>query len=122
MRKPWPAVIVQLARAGYLATDFKRDGPAVRLTLDGTLRERLDVDARFLHDPIFKANHVRDVGTPARGYRALRGTFGPGTVQVVVNSETGAAYADIDSWNPAEDVVGAVGHLVEVVSGWWRRG
>lgn len=62
-----------------------------------------------------------EVGEVRTDFRSYRGTFGKGSLQIVVDCRTGRFYADVDQWNPYADVVNWVGHAGEVIAGWWRR-
>lgn len=73
----------------------------------------------FAEGPLHELH--RDVGPARHDFRSYRGSFGPGSLQIVYSPVTRQVYADIDQWNPYADVVGYVGHSVEVVRGWWRR-
>ena len=79
----------------------------------------------LLRDPRFASGVLHglhpEVGTHRRDFRAYRGTFGKGSLQIVVDERTGKFYADVDHWNPYEDVVNWVGHAGEVLRGWWNR-
>lgn len=118
------AVAQQLAAAGLLPLLVPTDVTEthVRAVVRGDalpgLLQRLDGDPRFAHGSLHLL-HV-DVGAHRRDYRAYRGTFGRGALQVVLDARTGACYADIDRWNPYADVVNWVGHAGEVLRGWWR--
>lgn len=118
MRRPQPEVQIQLAKAGYLATGYVIDGPAVRLVLDETLRQQLDRDEHFQRGPFYGLHH--DVGDHLRDYRSWRNEFGKGSLQIVVDEVTGNAYADVDRWN-MQDVVNIVGHSWDVIRGFFGR-
>jgi hypothetical protein len=62
-----------------------------------------------------------DVGNNLTDFRSTRGAFGQGSLQIVVDLTTGTFYADVDLFNPYQDVVNWVGHAGEVVAGWFRR-
>lgn len=79
--------------------------------------EQLLKDKRFASGSLHKL-HV-DVGLNRRDFRAFRGALGAkhkGSLQIVIDEITGNFYADVDAWNPYEDVVSWVGHASEVVS------
>lgn len=84
---------------------------------------------QLLHDDRFASGalhglHVT-VGLDRRDFRAYRGALGKhhkGSLQIVIDATTGNFYADIDAWNPYEDVISWVGHAFgEVVPHWLRR-
>jgi hypothetical protein len=63
-----------------------------------------------------------DVGGQRCDFRAIRGSFGKGSLQIVVSCETWRCYADLDGFSPYDDVVGFVAHWVgEVIPAWLRR-
>lgn len=62
-----------------------------------------------------------DVGPNRTDFRSIRGSFGKGSLQIVLDPLTGVFYADVDRFSPYDDVVGFVGHAGEVIRGWWRR-
>ena len=83
------------------------------------LLHALRADERFASGGL---HHLHpEVGSDRADFRSYRGTFGRGSLQIVVDLQTGAFYADVDQWNPYEDVVNWVGHAGEVLKGWWKR-
>ncbi|HEY0005397.1 MAG TPA: hypothetical protein VGB17_11360 [Pyrinomonadaceae bacterium] len=65
--------------------------------------------------------HV-DVGRNAHDFRSYTGTFGDGSLQIVMDRYTGHFYADVDRFNPYQDVVNAFGHVFgEVLPHLFRR-
>lgn len=62
--------------------------------------------------------HV-DVGKRRTDFRSERNSVGVGSLQIVVDLESGRFYADIDKWNPYQDAVNWLGHAFgEVLPGW----
>ena len=77
----------------------------------------LRVDPRFTEGDLHGL-HV-DVGKRRTDFRSQRNSIGRGSLQVVVDLDSGRFYADIDKWNPYQDAVNWVGHAVgEVIPGW----
>jgi hypothetical protein len=114
-------VLDQLERAGYLRYLLVRSATekAVRGTMNLAIVAELWRDGRFAQGALHYLHE--DVGTHRMDFRSYRGAFGKGSLQIVLDWKTGECYADIDSWNPYEDVVSWVGHAGEVVRGWLRR-
>ena len=94
-------------------------GPWVTGVLHPVTRVALANDTRYIEGPL---GVLHDVGEPKTEYRSVRGTFGKGSLQVVVNTETGQCILDVDRFSPYDDVVGFLGHAWEVMRGWFRRG
>lgn len=92
---------------------------AVVAKADIALVQRLKADERFKCG-ILHGLHV-DVGEHRVDFRGHRGTFGKGSLQIVMDRKTGAFYCDVDSFSPYEDVVGFIGHAAEVIRNRWRR-
>jgi hypothetical protein len=110
----------QLAASGYLGlvithTEEKRGwrGQMALLALD-----RLKNDPRFLSGPLHTLH--ADIGEPRCEYRSKRGTLGKGSLQLVINQQTGKFWADVDKASPYDDVVGQVIHSGEVVWGFLK--
>lgn len=68
----------------------------------------LRVDKRF-HEGALHRLHA-DVGKHRTDFRSFKGEVCPGSLQVVVDLKSGRFYADIDGWNPYQDLVNWVGH------------
>lgn len=80
----------------------------------------LDQDPRFARGPLH-ALHA-DVGEPRTEFRAHPGEVGDGSLQIVINTETGRFYADIDRFSPYTDVVNSAGHaFAEVLPNWLKK-
>jgi hypothetical protein len=113
--------IRQLHVAGYLSACVSRE-PAetgLRGVMDHTALPRLHADTRFACG-LFYGLH-RDVGQDLCDFRADRGTFGKGSLQIVLDKQTGNFWCDVDAWSPYTDVVNVIGHMFgEVIPGWWR--
>lgn len=78
-----------------------------------TLRARNEWQEGSLH-------HLHaDIGPNRADFRAHRGAFGKGSLQIVLDTNMGRCYADVDAFSPYEDVVGWLGHAGEVVKGWF---
>jgi hypothetical protein len=63
----------------------------------------------------------KDIGPDRVDYRSNRGSLGAGSLQVVISKRTGMAFIDMDRFNPYEDVVSHIGHLIEVIHNAWTR-
>jgi hypothetical protein len=112
-------VLAQIERAGYLPDfyEYQENGMTLLGVVDVSLIDRLKEDRRFAYG-IFYGLH-RDVGTDLIDFRSYSGELGPGSLQLVIDKVTGTCYADIDAFNPYQDVVNVIGHLFgEVV---WHR-
>jgi hypothetical protein len=80
----------------------------------------LAADPRFAQGPLHQLHP--EVGTPRTEFRSYNGALGTGSLQVVINTQTGAFYADVDKHNPYNDVVRFLGHAFgEVVPGFAKR-
>jgi hypothetical protein len=63
-----------------------------------------------------------DVGRNLTDFRSYTGTFGNGSLQIVMDWNTGYFYSDVDRFNPYQDVINAFGHLFgEVLPHLFRR-
>lgn len=126
MKRRQHEVVLQLIEAGYLK-DFVTYNVSQGETLLGTLRDPGAVIDRLREDPRF-ANGVfyglhRDVGNDLIDFRAYSGEIkdSVGSLQLVIDKKTGNAYADIDGYNPYQDVVSTIGHLGELGKHLWRK-
>jgi hypothetical protein len=116
------AVMDQIARAGYsqFVQDYVEHGDTLLGNVDLELIDRLHHDPRFASG-VFYGFH-RDVGGDLIDFRSYNGELGEGSLQLVIDRFTGAIYADIDRFNPYQDVVRIFGHLFrEVLPGFFRR-
>lgn len=118
-RRTW--ALVELDEAGYLrwwsGGVVSGAGWLGRLSLVGVVALRKD--ERFVEGPL--SGMHPEVGEPRTEFRSVRGSLGPGSLQVVVNLQTGVCFLDVDRFSPYDDVVGFVGHTGEVLSGWGKR-
>ena len=68
--------------------------------------------------------HV-DVGPNRVDWRARKGAYGVGSLQMVVDAlgpqASGRFYADLDAHNPYQGAAPWLGHSWEVIAGWFRR-
>lgn len=119
-------VLEQLEKAGYLAdcAQLSVTGEAVRFVLFPSAVDRLRADKEFASGPGYL--YHKDIGDHLLDFRSFEGSFGKGSLQIVVDATSGEAYADIDKHNPYQDVVGFLTHnLGEVVPhtvrDWWRK-
>lgn len=120
-RLPASDVIQQLGRAKVLpflsrvATTEHSVTAVADLHLIVTLRARPE-----FREGILYGLH-KDVGEHLTDFRGIRGQFGEGSLQIVLDTKTWNFYADVDKWNPYVDVIGFVGHSAEVVQWWFKR-
>lgn len=63
----------------------------------------------------------KHIGPNRTEFRSYRGTFGEGSLQIVVEKDMGRIEADVDAFSPYPDLVGFVGHAWEVLA-FWKRG
>lgn len=85
----------------------------VDMRVAATLRQDRE---RFVEGPLHRL-HV-NVGPKRLDFRSPGGTFGPGSLQVVISRTTGNLYADVDRFF-AYELAGLVAHgVVEVI---WPR-
>lgn len=63
----------------------------------------------------------KDIGPQRRDFRSFNGTFGKGSLQVVISKKNNRLHADIDSHSPYNDVVSFVIHSGVVIWNWIRR-
>lgn len=110
----------QLKASGYLPDHTDVIGAGIVGHLDTDTIAALDGDPRFASGVLYGLH--RDVGAHLQDFRAFSGTFGKGSLQIVVDHVTGRFYADVDNFNPYQDVVGFLGHAFgEVIPMWFRR-
>lgn len=115
-------VVKQLAAAGvmpYLRWPREVSRKHVRAVADIGLIEKLDRDGRFVSGGLHRLHP--EVGEPRREWRSYTGAFGPGSLQIVLNTKNGECYADVDQFNPYQDAVNWIGHAGEVIGGLFRR-
>lgn len=117
---PGSAVQQQLEASGYFPEMFtaklieeRAVSGRVRLLMVDQLRK----DARFAKGGLHRLHP--EVGKNRIDFRAWSGTFGKGSLQIVIDKKTGRCHCDIDLFNPYQDVVNIVGHAYEVLKGWW---
>lgn len=112
----------QLVASGYFpfVTNFIVDGDGCRGVFSQTARLALAADTRFQSGP-FSLLHP-DIPEPRRDYRAIKGTFGRGSLQLVVCDTTGEFWCDVDRFSAYQDVVNQIGHLFGEVIPWpWKK-
>jgi hypothetical protein len=113
----------QLRASGYLPDHCDVLGSGVVGVLTTPTITRLIADSRFANGVLYGLH--RDVGAHLQDFRSFSGTFGRGSLQIVVDHQTGRFYSDIDVFNPYEDLIGFFGHaFAEVVphglKAWWK--
>lgn len=113
----------QLEASGYLKMFSKYD------EVGNTIRGQVPAHQSFVkilkQDPKF-ANGIfyqlhRDVGDKLIDFRSYNGSFGKGSLQIVIDQATGYCYADVDKYSPYHDLVSIMGHAFgEVIPGFFR--
>lgn len=116
MKRSFEEVAGQLQKAGltrFIVGPVEVEPMRIKGKMD------LAVWAELRGNPEFRSGPwhlLHKVGPDQTEYRSHRGVYGEGSLQVVYSPVTGAFEADVDVFNPYEDVVGAFGHLLgEVV-------
>jgi hypothetical protein len=110
----------QLRRSGYAVflQHVYCDEACVRGTIKpellGVLERRLREDCDHGTCGGLHGLH-KDVGRNRFEWRSHRGTYGDGSLQIVIGRDTGRVYADIDRFSPYDDLVGFAGHSGEVI-------
>lgn len=119
---PVSAVCDQLLAAGLGAyvRSCRVDDKGLRGRMDLSVLPTLRADARFVEGPFWGLH--RDVGSDPTDFRAHGGSFGKGSLQIVIDQATGEYWADVDRFCPYSDAVGFLGHAFgEVIPGWFRK-
>ncbi len=90
---------------------------------DSSLVPRLYEDARFQYGGPMDAGFHTNLGPLWQlvSFRSVRGTFGKGSLQIVVNVHTRRGYYDVDRTSPLDDLYGAMVHLYDVVKHIWKQ-
>lgn len=121
MKRSAPDVIDRLQQEGLL--DYVKPGSVIvsEYSIDGVMDlavlEALDKRPNFQRGPWHRLHRKGENQTEYRSYR-----YDNMSLQVVINTDTGEFYSDLDKYSPYEDVVGIVGHLfVEVVPNTLRK-
>lgn len=112
----------QLYQAGYSPYVMSIEVVENHVTgrMDLGVIDQLTGDPRFANGVLYSLH--RNVGEDLRDFRSYRGSFGKGSLQIVLDVKTGAFYADVDQWNPYADLIGFVMHgFVEVLPMPWKR-
>lgn len=111
----------QIAQAGYLdyLSWIREFGETLEAFAVQAIFRELRKDARFREGLLFGLH--TNVGRKLTDFRSYRGAFGRGSLQLVIDRETGKCYADVDGWNPYADLIGFVAHSGEVIGHWLRR-
>lgn len=111
-----------LQRAGYLdlAEDLTTDGLNASGRFPVEVFDRLMDDERFANGELHALHD--DVGEHRHDFRGYRNAFGAGSLQIVMDRKTGRFHADVDKYNPYQDVSNFLGHAFgEVVPNWFKR-
>lgn len=113
----------QLSDSGLLsyATNWVWNGHGYEGNFEPWVYDWLMSDTDDFAHGILYGFHT-DVGRNLTDFRSYTGTFGPGSLQIVMDRNTGHFYADVDRFNPYQDVINAFGHLFgEVLPHLFRR-
>lgn len=113
----------QLKKSGYLAyvERYRVEGDGCRGTMRLEALQRLTGDTKRFASGVLYGLH-EDVGSHLHDFRSFTGQFGTGSLQIVLDDQTGAFWADVDEANPYEDVVNIVHHTFgEVVPHWVQK-
>ena len=115
-------VRAQLEAAGL--TPYLVDTSASDHAVSGRMRitaiNVLRADPRFASGLLYQLH--KDVGEDLTEFRAHPGEIGKGSLQIVIDKQTGRFYADIDGFSPYSDVVNWIGHAFgEVVPSFFRK-
>jgi hypothetical protein len=117
----------QLQQAGYLdaftSLSVSEDGSHLMGRVPCDIVDALILDARFANGVFYQLHRDDfDPGADLTEFRSYNGTLGKGSLQLVIDRRTGACYADVDKFNPYQDVVRIIGHTFgEVIPNWFRR-
>ncbi len=113
----------QLAGSGLLgyATEWSWTGHGYEGTFPLWVYDWLMSDTAEFANGVLYGFHT-SVGRDLHDFRSFTGTFGDGSLQIVMDRNTGAFYADVDRFNPYQDVVNVFGHVFgEVLPHLFRR-
>jgi hypothetical protein len=112
----------QLERAGYLSyvLECEQRDNGWRGIMHTDAIPRLMADDCFAHGLLYGLH--TDVGKDLIDFRSYNGTFGRGSLQIVIDKRTGAFWADVDAHNPYNDLVRFFGHAFgEVIPHFFQR-
>ena len=101
----------QLEQAGllpFVRTFDGSDGQSISGTISLFAIRKLEADPRFKSGPLHLMHG--EVGAHRIEFRADPGELGKGSLQIVIDKQTGRFHADIDHYSPYTDVVNFVGH------------
>jgi hypothetical protein len=110
-------IILELQAAGLddSMAEVTWDGGGFHATLSEAAKQYLSSlaanDQSFTTGPLFGFHReILVAGTDTISYRSYNGTYGPGSLQIVINTSTGYAHIDVDNYNPNQDLVSLFGH------------
>lgn len=114
-------VLAQLHMAGLLQFfPTLYVGPSsVSGSVDLRVIDFLRKDDRFLSGILHRLHP--EVGEDRVEFRSIRGTFGDGSLQIVIGRDTERFHADVDAFSPYDDLVGFGGHTGEVAGHFFAR-
>jgi YD repeat-containing protein len=119
---PQSAVDYQLTISGYSAyiTEAHWTPEGYSGKMDPSAYSNLINDGNFANG--FLYGFHTDVGRNLRDFRSYTGSFGDGSLQIVLSSSTGDFHIDVDRFNPYQDVVNFFGHsFVEVLPSLFKK-
>ena len=113
----------QLEQAGllpFVRTFDGSDGQSISGTISLFAIRKLEADPRFISGPLHLLHG--EVGAHRIEFRSHRGELGSGSLQIVIDKQTGHFHADLDEFSPYDDAVGFAGHgLLEVVPYFFKK-
>lgn len=111
----------QLERAGYLSyvASYTPEGRGWRGRIDLEVISLLDRDDRFAKGLLYGLHLDVGDGRNLVDYRSYTGALGRGSLQIVIDRDTGDCWIDVDRHCPYEDVVRFIGHAGEVIAGFF---
>lgn len=111
-------ILAQLERAGLVPFIVDVDpSNGESSSISGRLRcdvvPVLDTDPRFASGVLYQLH--KDVGGHLTEFRSHTGALGWGSLQIVIDKRTGRFHADLDEFNPYQDLVNFGGHSFKEV-------
>lgn len=132
-RLPGQEVLARIHQAGYgkyltnVDVQTKAVYADIALVALSAMLTQLREDKRFkqgnLHavSPNKRRKLHKDVGKNLTEFRSHTNEIGKGSMQYVIDVQTGRFYADIDKASPYTDVWSQIVHTGEVIEGFWGK-
>lgn len=96
-----------LPHAGYIIGPFTVTGVAqIKIIWEHLRSEKMK---QIFHEGNLHKLHA-DVGKRRTDFRSYKGKICPGSLQFVIDLDSGRFYSDIDAWNPYQDAINWFGH------------